>query len=65
MEGNQLFQEKKVEEAFQRYNMSVLRARSSADNKSEEENTMALSLGKIFESGYHIKQFKIAYLYTG
>ena len=47
MEGNQLFQEKKVEEAFQRYNMSVLRARSRADNKSEEENTLALSLGKV------------------
>ena len=54
-----------MEEAFQRYNMSVLRARSSADNKSEEENTLALSLGKIFESGYNIKQFKIVNLYTG
>ena len=55
-----------MEEAFQRYNMSVLRARSSADNKSEEENTLALSLGEIFESGYHIKKFKIVNLvYTG
>ena len=53
MEGNQLFQEKKVEEAFQRYNMSVLRARSSADNKSEEENTLALCLGKIHSVLFH------------
>ena len=28
MEGNQLFQEKKMEEAFRAYNMSVLRARN-------------------------------------
>ena len=43
MEGNELFQKKKMEEAFQRYNMSVLRAQTSND----EENTLALSLGTV------------------
>ena len=32
-----------MEEAFQRYNMSVLRAQTSND----EENTLALSLGTV------------------
>ena len=62
MEGNQLFQERKMEEAFRAYNMSVLRARSNEDNNSEEEeeNTLALSLANRSACLFHMGEYEAA-----
>ena len=59
MEGNQLFQEKKMEEAFKAYNMSVLRARGNECNNSEE-NTLALSLANRSACLFHMGEYEVS-----
>ena len=44
-----------MEEAFQRYNMSVLRARS---NDNSEENTLALSLANRSACLFHMGEYE-------